>query len=145
MALLWTSPDDVRSRWVGDVVLDATDAQLETLLGDVEDSILAEFPDLPGRISVGFPVLRVRKVAARVAIRHLRNPAGVRSANDAAGPFSSNVTHGGDEPGAPYLTDADRAELGGTLERRAFVVDLVPSYFANRVPLDPSIDPNLWP
>jgi hypothetical protein len=125
MALLWTAPADVRDRWVGDAPLDATDAQLSTLLEDAEDTVLREFPDLPDRVDAegGIPELRVRKVVARVVIRHLRNPEGLRQVQEGAGPYTENRTYGGVEPGALYLTDADRAELSAAHERRAFTID----------------------
>lgn len=142
MALLWTSPADVRDRWISDAVLDATDVQLATLLGDVEDTILAEFPDLPDRVASGLPLLRVRKVAARVVIRHLQNPDGVRSSEEGAGPFQHGTTYGGAEPGSLSLTDDDRAELADGVVSGAFTIDTSP--FAALAPLDPSIDPWLW-
>lgn len=133
MALLWTSPDDVRGRWVGGDPLTAEDAQIETLLEDAEDTVLREFPNLPDRIDApalvegSIPLLRVRKVIARIVIRHLRNPSGQRQRTDMGGPFSQSVTFGGDEPGALYLTDDDRAELGGTLTGAAFTIDQTPT------------------
>lgn len=126
MALLWTEPGDVTDRWIGGPV-PATGPQIETLLADVEDLILSEFPDLSERVDDGLlPLSRVKRVAARVVIRHLKNPDGVRSQMEGAGPFQKNTTYGGDEPGALYLSDADRADLGGTKTRRAFQVDMTP-------------------
>lgn len=141
MALLWTSASDVRDRWVSDTVLAATDGQIETLLGDVEDTILREFPDLPARLTSGFPLLRVRRVAARVVIRHLHNPEGVRSSQEGAGPYQFGVTHGGNEPGSLSLTDDDRRDLSVDATSGAFVID---AWLANVEPLHPSIDPWLW-
>jgi len=141
MPLLWTSAADVRSRWIADAVLDATDAQIETLLADVEDTILQEFPDLPARIASGFPLLRVRKVAARVVIRHLHNPDGVRQTTEGAGPYQSGVTYGGTEPGALALLDAERTELADGVTSGAFTFDL---WRSTAAPLPPSIDPRLW-
>lgn len=128
MPLLWTEPADVRTRWVGEG-LDVEDSQLLTLLADAEDTVLREFPDLPERVDAtdGIPVLRVKKVIARVVIRHLRNPAGERSRMDVAGAFTQNVMFGGDNPGALYLTDEDRAELGGAGAGQAFTIDTTPT------------------
>lgn len=137
MALLWTSIDDVKTRWLGGDV-PATDAQLATLLEDAEDTILGEFTDLDERITTGLPIRRVRKVAARMVMRHLRNPSGVRTTQQGAGPFQESTTYGGDEPGALYLTDEDRAELGGHGSRGgAFTIDTTP-------PLYSVAPPDVW-
>lgn len=126
VAPTWTTPSDVTTRWIGGDV-PATDAQLNVLLADAEDTILGEFPDLQADIDADtIPLSRVRKVAARVVIRHLRNPSGLRSTQDGAGPFQRTTTYGGDEPGALYLTDEDRRELGGARSGRAFQVDGTP-------------------
>lgn len=127
MALLWASTQDVTDRWVGDDPIPATDAQIATLLEDAEDVIDREYPTLQTRIDAGeIPVRRVQKVAARMVIRHLRNPEGLRQVQRTSGPFQEGQTFGGDEPGTLYLTDEDRAELGGARARRAFMISLVP-------------------
>lgn len=129
----WAVPQDVRGRWLGDVPLTASDEQLTTLIADTEDTILREFPDLPDRIDAdpstttnAIPLARVKKVVARIAIRHLRNPEGIRQTQEGAGPFQRGVTYGGDSPGSLYLTDEDRAELGGVLSGAAFTIDQTP-------------------
>lgn len=126
----WAVPSDVRDRWIGGS-LDATDGQLATLIADAEDTILSEFPDLPDRIdstdpATTIPLLRVKKVVARVVMRHLRNPEGLRSTQEGAGPYQRSTTYGGNEPGSLYLTDEDRAELGGALTGAAFTIDQSP-------------------
>lgn len=127
MALTWTTTADVTTRWVGDDVIPADDAKIATLLEDAEDTILGEDPTIQVRIDSGsLPVLRVKKVAARMVIRHLRNPAGQRSVMDTGGPYSRNVTFGGDEPGSLYLTDQDRDELGLRASSGAFTIDTAP-------------------
>lgn len=132
MALMWTQASDVTDRWV-DGTPPATEPQITTLLGDAEDTVLREFPDIetridgnPEEVSNPIPLARVQKVVARMVIRHLRNPSGLRSTQDGAGPFQKTQTFGGDEPGAMYLTDDDRAELGGGQSGRAFQVDMTP-------------------
>lgn len=137
MALTWTAPDDVRGRWVGEVALNATDPQITTLLEDAEDTVLREFPDMLVRIARAdgsdlsdgpkTPLRRVVKVIARMVIRHLRNPEGIRQFQEGAGPFQRSKTLGGDEPGALYLTDEDRAELGGHKSGGAFTINTGPS------------------
>lgn len=123
---MWTEVHDVRDRWVSGT-LTATDSQIETLLDDAEDTILGEFPTIQTDIdNAAIPLARVRKVAARVVIRHLRNPDGVRATSEGAGPFQRQTTYGGSEPGAMYLTDEDRAELGNRRGGRAFQIDSTP-------------------
>lgn len=120
----WTTAADVTSRWIGDEPPPADTAAIETLLEDVEDTILREFPNIETAIDEAtVPLLRVQKIAARIVIRHLRNPAGKRSAQRGAGPFQQSETWGGAEPGSPYLSDEDRAELGGNRSGSAFSVD----------------------
>lgn len=140
--LQWTAPEDVTARWIGDDAIPADNTKLTTLLEDVEDAILGEFPDIQARITAGaLPLARVKRVAARVVIRHLRNPDGLRQAQEQTGPFGSQVMYGGAEPGALALTDEDRAELSGASVSRAFTIDTTPATAAT---LDPSIDPQLW-
>lgn len=137
MALSWTTTADVTTRWVGPDPIPADDAKIATLLEDAEDTLLREDPTLQSRIDAALiPVLRVKKVAARMVIRHLRNPAGQRSIMDTGGPFARNVTFGGDEPGSLYLTDEDRGELGIRASSGAFTIDTTPPA-ATTPPPDP--------
>lgn len=130
MALIWTEPADVTDRWLGSDV-PASNDQLEKLLGDAEDTILREFPDLPERVgdeTGQVPELRVQKVAARMVIRLLRNPEGYRQVQEGAGPFTEGRTFGGSQPGEMYLTDEDRADLGNVREGKAFTIDQTPEW-----------------
>lgn len=125
MSLTWTVPADVTTRWVGGE-LPATPEQITTLLEDAEDLISREFPELKVGDKLGeVPLRRVKRVAARVVIRHLQNPSGVRSATEGAGPFQRSTTFSGDEPGALYLTDEDYRDLGRQLGG-AFTIDTTP-------------------
>lgn len=132
MALVWASTQDVTDRWIGENPLPATDAQIATLLEDAEDVILREFKTLEADVAAGtVPARRVAKVAARMVIRHLQNPSGMRQVQHTAGPFMEGLTYGGAEPGALYLTDEDRAELGGARSRSAFMIDMTPADVRN--------------
>lgn len=125
--MAWTTPQNVRDRWLGRHQLTATDAQLVTLIGDAEDSVLREWPDIQARIDAGtLPQTRVVKVVARMVIRHLRNPEGIRAVQQGAGPYQLSETYGGDEPGSMELTDADRDELAPSREVGAFSIDTAP-------------------
>jgi len=126
--MAWTSPQDVKDRWLlGEVPV--PDSQLAVLIGDAEDTVGSEFSDIQSRIdALTLPLVRVQKVVARMVIRHIRNPEGIRQISEGTGPFTGSRTYGGDEPGAMYLTDEDRAELAGTKTgQRAFTIDTVPS------------------
>lgn len=123
MTLLWTSPTDVSDRWLGgDCPADT--AQLVLFLADAEDAILSEFPDLQDRLDEDeLPLSRVKRVAARMVIRFLRNPDGTRSTQQTTGPFSESLTFAEAKPGAIALTDDDRAELARrSTTGRAFTI-----------------------
>ncbi|MFI9507567.1 hypothetical protein [Nocardia sp. NPDC052566] len=141
--MAWATARDVRDRWVGpgSFPADVTDQKLATLIADVEDSILGEFPDIQRRIDDyatpphppnprAIPVVRVVKVVCRVILRHVRNPEGMRSKTLGAGPYSTASTFGGDEPGSLALLDEDRDELSGLgslgAGQKAFTVDTIP-------------------
>ena len=126
--MAWTSPQDVKDRWLlGDFPV--PDSQLLVLIGDAEDTVGSEFADIDARITAEtLPVARVQKVVARMVIRHIRNPEGIRQVSETTGPFTGSRTYGGAEPGAMYLTDEDRAELAGVKNgQRAFSIDTVPT------------------
>ena len=126
--MAWTTPQDVKDRWLlGDFPV--LDQQLAVLIGDAEDTVGSEFADIDARILAGtLPVARVQKVVARMVIRHIRNPEGIRQVSETTGPFTGSRTYGGAEPGAMYLTDEDRAELSGVKTgQRAFTIDTIPS------------------
>jgi len=133
--MAYATYNDVLTRWISEGDLPATETQIATLLEDAEDTILREFPDLEERLNSGeLPTARVAKVEARMVIRHLRNPAGIRSAQMGAGPYQQTTTYGGEEPGSLYLTEDDKRELRGASSNKgkAFSVDTTPGYYVNR-------------
>lgn len=108
----WATPDNIRERWLAGP-LPQDDAQLETLIADAEDTILAEYPDVSERLAEGaLSPERLQRVVVRMAHRVLRNPEGYRQVTQGTGPFTGSATFGGDNPGELYLTDADRKDLG---------------------------------
>lgn len=124
---MWATYDDIVNRWVGPSVL-PDEMVVSTIIEDAEDTILREFPDLVDRIGRDEPPLtRVVKVVARMVLRHLNNPQGVRSVQQGSGPFQSSTTFGGNDPGTLALTDADRADLSvpGVSAGKAFIIDLM--------------------
>lgn len=124
--MAWAIPKDVLDRWIG-TPPDVTEDQIAVKIADAEDTILRADPKIQERIDGGtLPSHRVVKVAARMVIRHLLNPRGVRSTQQGAGPFQASETFGGDEPGVLYLSDDDELELGIRRRGRAFTIDTTP-------------------
>jgi len=105
--------EDVVERWPGgDPPL--SDQQITTQIRDAEDAILREFPDMPARLLAGtVPARRIARVIARMVIRLMRNPEGLRTVQQGEGSFSGSLTYAGDHPGEVYLTDEDRRDLAG--------------------------------
>lgn len=121
----WTTPDEVLQRWLGPGPFPVKDEQLAVLIGDAEDTILREFPDVDARITATtLSVKTVQKVVSRMVIRQLRNPEGRRQTNRVSGPYTDSVTYAGDDLGEMTLTDVDRRELAARAagDRRVFSV-----------------------
>jgi len=117
----WATVQDIRDRWL-DGELPYTDEQVLTLVEDAEDIIAAEFPTLEQKVARGEVTQgRVVRVVARMIVRVLKNPDGVRQRQETRGSFTGSITYGGDNPGELYLADEDRRDLGGRAGRgRAF-------------------------
>lgn len=125
-----TPADEVKDRWLLEEDFPVPDETLEKLIGDAEDTIEGEFPGLRDKVLRGddqFPEHRVHKIVARMVLRLLRNPEGVRTIQESTGPWGGSTTLAGDDPGEMYLTDKDRKELRGERTRsgRAFTVPTV--------------------
>lgn len=123
--MAWTTPQDVLDRWVGSDRPTDEDL-LETLIGDAEDHIVFEFPDIQDRIDSGvLPVTRVQRVVAAMVARVVRNPRGVRQVQRSTGPFQMGETFAEAKPGEMTLTDEERSLLGygpRTQRQRAFTI-----------------------
>ena len=123
---MWASVDDVLNRWIGDdAPCDA--ARVEAWIADAEVLLLAEYPDLVERIAAEATLGdRVRLVIARMVTRAFRNPNGTRQYAETTGPFTTSRTYGGDTPGDLWLTDDERALLGGAGgAQRAFTINTI--------------------
>lgn len=123
---MWVTPSDVEARWISASPLPGP-AVIQAWIGDAEDLVLYEFPNIQERIDSGdLPERRVVRVVVAVVIRVLMNPDNVRSRTQGTGPFSDGVTYAGDAPGGLALTDAERETLSGTQSGgKAFAVDTV--------------------
>lgn len=116
-------PKDVTDRWPSSEAPPLDDEQIATLVGDAEDLIEREFSDVPARVASGaIPKRRITRVIARMLIRLMRNPEGLRTVQQGEGSFSGSLTYAGDHPGEVYLTDEDRRDLADRVgaARRAF-------------------------
>lgn len=131
--MTWTTFQDVQDRWIGSD-LPATEAQIETLIEDAEDTILREFPTIQARIDDNeLPIGRVIKVTYNMVARVLRNPSGMRSITRGAGPYQESITHGGEEPGALYMTEQDKRELQTYSQGQdSFSLDMTPIGYSAR-------------
>lgn len=124
----WATPADVEARWLLEEEIPATPEQLEALILDAEDTIVARVPDVPQRIGTEqLPLARVVKITVALVIERLKNPRGTRQMNSTAGPYTESETFGGNNPGVMVLTDEQVRELTGARTRAAFVVNTVPT------------------
>ena len=133
--MAWTSANDVIGAWIGDGA--PTDSTLVDLwIGRAERLLRGAVPDLQARLDAEAglepPVTdlleTVRDVVAEMVTELFRNPEGKRSSQTTTGPFSENVTFGGDNPGKLFVTADQLARLRGvTVGQRAFSVDLLPA------------------
>jgi hypothetical protein len=129
---IWTVPTDVTDAWIGEGA-PADPTKIQTWIDKAEREIRGRVPDLQARISAeqAEEPARVdlletaRDIVVAMVIRVFRNPEGIRSTNEAAGPFTKMKTYGGDTPGGLILTDAELAKLQGTTGG-AFSIDLIP-------------------
>ncbi|MFD8618265.1 hypothetical protein [Streptomyces sp. NPDC059513] len=129
--MTYATYSDVVNRWTDSEELPATQAQVETLLSDAEAILLRELPNLAADIDDSkIPESLAVLVEVAMVTRKLRNPAGVRSIQEGAGPFQQTITHGGDDPGSLYLTDEERRLLTTNAHKnKAFSVNQTPSYW----------------
>lgn len=141
--MTYAAYSDVVNRWTDSVDLPATQSQVETLLSDAEAILLREFPNLAADVAAdSIPESLVVMVEVAMVTRRLRNPAGVRSIQEGAGPFQQTITHGGDDPGSLYLTDEERRLLStNAYKNKAFSIDLTPSTWRST----PYSDGVWWP
>lgn len=140
--MAWTQLSDIEARWIGELPPGADVGYIETAIEDVEDQLIVMAPDLVDEFGGLVPLERVRRVVARVIVRHLQNPEGVRVRSEATGPVTSSVTHSGDDPGALIVLPSDLDILrAGAGRRRAFGVSMIPAHSFDAVR---SALPDVW-
>lgn len=113
----YTTVAQVRSRMVTqDEVIE--DEVISTLIEDAEMFIEMDF-DLT---KVDPKMLTY--VTARMILRFLRNPDGIRQEQESTGPSSISRTYAGDKLGELYLTSGEKSLLAGkSPKRRAYTID----------------------
>jgi len=146
--MAWTSATDVTGSWIGEGAPDDA-AVVDTWIARAERLIRRQVPDLQARIDAEAEAVTpttelvdtVRDVVVAAVTRVFRNPEGRRSTSVGTGPFSENVTFGGDQPGGLHLTADELSLLAGVRAgQRAFSVDLMPS----TSPYSPFYEPEAW-
>lgn len=146
--MAWTTAADVIGSWIGDGAPEDP-ALVDSWIGRAERLIRRSVPDLQARIDTEANLLppstemldTARDVVVEIVSRKFRNPEGRRSTSIGTGPFSENVTFGGDQPGGLYLTDDELASLRGIQSgQRAFSIDMTPS----TSPYSPFHEPEAW-
>ena len=146
--MAWTTAADVIGSWIGDGAPEDS-ALVDTWIGRAERLIRRSVPDLQARLDAEAGLVppstemldTARDVVVEMVSRKFRNPEGRRSTSIGTGPFSENVTFGGDQPGGLYLTDDELASLRGIQSgQRAFSIDMIPS----TSPYSPFYAPDPW-
>lgn len=124
---LWTSVEDVTSRWVGSGA--PTDDTLVTaLIDDAEAVILAAFPRIQERIDADtLNQSVVTMVTARMVSRILRNPEGLSYWQQNTGPFGQGRNFGSNTD--IWMSADERAMLAPTTRGKAFEVDTAPDMY----------------
>lgn len=129
----WTAPSDVTDAWIGEGAPTDT-GKIQTWIDKAEREIRESVPGIQARIDAQeletparTDLLETAKdVVVAMVTRVFRNPEGIRSINDATGPFTKSTTYGGDTPGGLTLTERELSKLSGA-RGGAFGIDLIPS------------------
>lgn len=123
--MAWANFADVTDRWVGSNA-PTDEAQVESLIGDAEAVILAEFPKIQDRIDAGtLPLGVVTLVVVRMVSRVLRNPENLSYWQQQTGPFGQARNFGGGVD--IWLTDDEEELLSPKRHGKAFEVDTAPN------------------
>lgn len=140
--MAWTQPSDILDRWIGDLPPGVEERYLLTAIEDVEDQFIILVPELVDEFGALIPLGRVKRVVARVVIRHLRNPEGLRSLSEATGPVTASVTYSGDDPGALAVLSEDIEILQGRpAARGAWAHSMIPDRSFEMVR---GFEPDVW-
>jgi hypothetical protein len=119
----WTTPQDIRERWIGDDVPD-NDQLLRALIQDAEAIILSTYPAIQARVTAGkLSAAIITFVTTRMVTRVLRNPDNATYSSQTTGPFTSAKNVGDVDL---WMTPDEEEMLSPIVPGKAFSVDLAP-------------------
>lgn len=120
----WTTPQDIRERWIGDDVPD-NDQLLRALIQDAEAIILSTYPSIQGRVDAAkLSASVITFVTSRMVIRVLRNPDNATYSSTTTGPFTSAKNVGNVDL---WMTEDEEEMLSPITPGKAFSIDLAPN------------------
>jgi hypothetical protein len=120
----WTSPQDIRERWIGDDVPD-NDQLLRALIQDAEAIILSTYPAIQTRVTSGaLSSSVITFVTSRMVIRVLRNPDNATYSSQTTGPFTSAKNVGNVDL---WMTADEEEMLSPIVPGKAYSIDLAPN------------------
>lgn len=128
----WTLPKDIIDSWVGPGVPDDP-AKLQIWIDRAERLVRRNVKALQERIDAEADLIppvtdlldAARDVVISMVTEVFKNPEGKRSIQQTTGPFSENVTFGGDNPGKLVFLPEYANQLSGFIPGESFVVDLI--------------------
>jgi hypothetical protein len=119
----WTSPQDIRERWIGDDVPE-NDQLVRALIQDAEAIILSTYPNIQARVDAAtLSSSIITFVTCRMVIRVLRNPDNATYSSQTTGPFTSAKNVGNVDL---WMTEDEVAMLSPIQSGKAFQIDLAP-------------------
>ena len=128
----WVAPNDVIDSWVGSNA--PTDAgRLQIWIDRAERLVRRRVTDLQLRIDLeadadpaSTDLLDTTKdVVIAMVTEVFKNPDGKRSFQSTTGPFTDNVTFGGDNPGKLVLLPDQEDQLSSRRKGEAYSVDMI--------------------
>lgn len=128
----WVTPADIIESWIGANAPTDTN-KLQLWIDRAERLVRNRVPDLQARIDTEAeldpPVTDLLDTTKDIVIAMVtevfKNPEGKRSVQQTTGPFSENVTFGGDNPGKLAFLPEYANQLSGFVPGESFTVDLI--------------------
>jgi hypothetical protein len=124
---MWTTANDVLSRWLGTNAPAEASPVLLVLIEDAEDEVLRHYPKIQARIDSGeLPINRVHRVISDVVQRAYKMAGDYRAGfSEATGPFSQSSTFAADTPRVIRLT-AEEIRLLAPVEQEIYSLNMAP-------------------
>lgn len=113
----WAQPSDLQKLWFGRGILPGNAEQQKALLARAKRKIELAYKtaslSLEDALASNLTTEEdLKSVQVDLAMAVLKNPMGVRSLNEAAGPYSGGITFSGDYLGTLFMTDEMYEQLG---------------------------------